>query len=88
MLKLLGLLEPDVDLRTVSGTFFGQGVAGYYDPRTKRLRIVSGAQTTNRFLYEITLAHELTHAADRRHGSGGGDQRRVLQPDPGDRGPG
>jgi len=39
-------------------------VAGYYDPRTKHLRVVSGAQTTNRFLYEITLAHELTHALE------------------------
>src|SRR3954467_4597967 len=67
VLKLLGLLKPGVDLRKVSGTVFGQGVAGYYDPRTKRLRIVSGAQTTNRFLYEITLAHELTHALEDQH---------------------
>src|SRR4051794_24231614 len=64
VLKLLGLLPADVDLRKVSGTIFGQGVAGYYDPRTKHLRVVSGAQTTNRFLYEITLAHELTHALE------------------------
>jgi hypothetical protein len=64
VLKLLGLLQPKVDLRKVSGTIFGQGVAGYYDPRTKHLRVVSGAQTTNRFLYEITLAHELTHALE------------------------
>jgi hypothetical protein len=64
VLKLLGLLKPNVDLRKVSGTIFGQGVAGYYDPRTKHLRVVSGAQTTNRFLYEITLAHELTHALE------------------------
>src|SRR3954453_1407995 len=64
VLKLLGLLKPDVDLRKASGTIFGQGVAGYYDPRTKHLRVVSGAQTTNRFLYEITLAHELTHALE------------------------
>ena len=64
VLKLLGLLKPDVDLRKVSGTIFGQGVAGYYDPRTKHLRVVRGAQTTNRFLYEITLAHELTHALE------------------------
>jgi hypothetical protein len=64
VLKLLGLLQPDVDLRKVSGTIFGQGVAGYYDPRTKHLRVVRGAQTTNRFLYEITLAHELTHALE------------------------
>jgi hypothetical protein len=69
VLKLLGLLEPSVDLRKVSATVFGQGVAGYYDPRTKRLRIVRGAQTTNRFLKEITLAHELTHALeDQRFG--------------------
>ncbi len=64
VLKLLGLLQPDVDLRKVSGTIFGQGVAGYYDPHTEHLRVVSGAQTTNRFLYEITLAHELTHALE------------------------
>jgi hypothetical protein len=69
VLKLLGLLAPSVDLRNVSATVFGQGVAGYYDPRTKRLRIVKGAQTTNRFLEEITLAHELTHALeDQRFG--------------------
>jgi hypothetical protein len=69
VLKLLGLLEPEVDLREISATIFGQGVAGYYDPRTKRLRIVKGAQTANRFLNEITLAHELTHALeDQRFG--------------------
>ena len=69
VLKLLGLLEPSVDLRDVSASVFGTGVAGYYDPRTKRLRIVRGAQTTNRFLKEITLAHELTHALeDQRFG--------------------
>jgi len=69
VLKLLGLLDASVDLRKVSATVFGEGVAGYYDPRTKRLRIVKGAQTTNRFLEEITLAHELTHALeDQRFG--------------------
>jgi hypothetical protein len=67
VLKLLGLLQPGVDLRKVSGTIFGQGVAGYYDPHTKHLRVVRGAQTTNRFLYEITLAHELTHALEDQH---------------------
>jgi hypothetical protein len=71
VLKLVGLLQPKIDLRHVSATVFGQGVAGYYDPRTKRLRIVRGAQTTNRFLEEITLAHELTHALeDQRFGLG------------------
>ncbi|MDP9293303.1 MAG: hypothetical protein M3O90_02585, partial [Actinomycetota bacterium] len=69
VLKLLGLLEPGVNLRDVSASVFGQGVAGYYDPRTGRLRIVEGAQTANRVLNEITLAHELTHALeDQRFG--------------------
>jgi hypothetical protein len=69
VLKLLGLLQPKIDLRDVSASVFGEAVAGYYDPRTKRLRIVRGAQTSNRFLEEITLAHELTHALeDQRFG--------------------
>jgi hypothetical protein len=69
VLKLLGLLGPDVDLRDVSATIFGQGVAGYYDPRSGRLRVVKGAETANRVLNEITLAHELAHALeDQRFG--------------------
>ena len=69
VLKLLGLLKPEIDLREVSATIFGQGVAGYYDPRSGRLRIVEGPQTTDRVLNEITLAHELTHALeDQRFG--------------------
>ena len=71
MLKLLGLLEPDVDLRGVSASIFGQAVAGYYNPRTG-LRVVEGAQTANRVLNEITLSHELTHALE--------DQRLKLRP--------
>ena len=67
VLKLLGLIEPGVDLRNVSASVFGEGVAGYYDPRSKRLRIVSG--TTPDALSEMVLAHELTHALeDQRFG--------------------
>jgi hypothetical protein len=70
VLKTLDLIEPDVDLRSVSASLFGEGgVAGYYDPRSKRLRVVSGAATGSRVLREITLAHELTHALeDQRFG--------------------
>ena len=79
LLKLLGLLEPDVSLRDLSASVFSQGVAGYYDPRTKRLRTVAGAATGTRVLTEMVLAHELTHALeDQRYGldnldSGGDD---------------
>ena len=80
LLKLLGLLEPDVSLRDISASVFSQGVAGYYDPRTKRLRTVSGAATSTRVLTEMVLAHELTHALeDQRYGldnAGVGRRRR------------
>jgi hypothetical protein len=66
---LLGLIEPGADLRELTGSLFEQGVAGYYDPRDGRLRVVSGAGTGTRVLKEMVLAHELTHALeDQRFG--------------------
>jgi hypothetical protein len=81
VLKLLGLIGPRVDLRAVEGSVFGEGVAGYYDPRSKRLRIVDSAATENHALGEVTLAHELTHALeDQRFGltDTEGDDDRAL----------
>jgi hypothetical protein len=67
--KTLGLIEPDADLRQLVGSLFEEGVAGYYDPRDGRLRVVSGAGNRNRVVGEVTLAHELTHALeDQRFG--------------------
>ncbi|HET9740947.1 MAG TPA: hypothetical protein VFP78_22740, partial [Solirubrobacteraceae bacterium] len=71
---LLGLLEPGDDLRELSRSLFGEGVAGYYDPRDGRLRVVEGAGTGTRVLEEMVLAHELTHALE--------DQRFELPTDP------
>jgi hypothetical protein len=69
ILKLLGLIDEDADLRDLAGSLFGEGVAGYYDPRDGRLRVVEGAGTGNRVLAEMVLAHELTHALeDQRFG--------------------
>jgi hypothetical protein len=79
VLKLLGLIDPKVDLRAASSSVFGEQVAGYYDPRTKRLRVVSGASTSGKVLNEIVLAHELTHALeDQRLGL---DQERLASND-------
>jgi len=76
ILRRLGLIDRGVDLRSVSASLFGDGgVAGYYDPRSKRLRIVTGAATGSHVLQEITLAHELTHALE--------DQRFGLSPEEG-----
>ena len=67
--ELLGLIEPDDDLRELSGDLFGEGVAGYYNPSDGRLRVVDGAGTGNRVLEEMILSHELTHALeDQRFG--------------------
>src|SRR5688572_32003961 len=75
VMKLLGLIDPSVDLREVSASVFSEGVAGYYDPRTKRMRTVRGAATGTRVLAEMVLAHELTHALeDQRYGLGIADQ--------------
>jgi hypothetical protein len=64
VLELLGLVPRGTDLGAAVASTYGDAVAGYYDPRSGRLRIVEGAQTANRVLYEITVAHELTHALE------------------------
>ena len=61
---MLGLVPEGTDLREAYASTLGEAVAGYYDPRKDRLRIVSGAQTANRVLYEMVLAHELTHVLE------------------------
>jgi hypothetical protein len=74
ILRRLGLIDRGVDLRAVSASLYGEGgVAGYYDPRSKRLRIVTGAATGSRVLQEVTLAHELAHSLE--------DQRFGLSPE-------
>jgi hypothetical protein len=77
--ELLGLLPEGTDLRKVSGSVFGSQVAGYYDPISKRLKIVSGAATANRVLDEMVIAHELDHALEDQ--AIGLDQRRFEQTD-------
>src|SRR5688500_6967900 len=62
--EMLGLVPEGTDLKEISASLFGEQVAGYYDPRNGRLRVVEGAATDNRVLDEITLAHELTHALE------------------------
>jgi hypothetical protein len=60
----LGLLPEDVNMRELASDLFGEGVAGYYDPRNGRLRIVDGAATGTRVAGEMVIAHELTHALE------------------------
>jgi hypothetical protein len=62
LLKLLGLLPAGADLRRVEANVFEEQVAGYYDPRRRRLALVRGAGVD-----DVTLAHELTHALEDQH---------------------
>ena len=65
---MLGLLPPGIDL--------GRGHRWRPTRRPSRatttrapgaMRIIEGAQTANRVLYEMTVAHELTHALEDQH---------------------
>ena len=64
LLKLLGLIPPDSNLRNIQASVFQDQVAGFYDPTTKRLALVKNAGAEDESIAEITLAHELTHALD------------------------
>lgn len=62
VLKLIGLLPADADLRQVASLVYGEQVAGFYDPRNGRLALVRGAGVD-----DVTLAHELAHALEDQH---------------------
>ena len=66
--RITGLLAPGEDLRAAYEST-GDLAAAAYDPRTKRLFVVSDAVAANRALVEFVLAHELDHALeDQRFG--------------------
>ena len=71
---IIGLLEPGEQLESAYEST-GDLAAAAYDPKTKRLYIVSDAVVANRALVEFVLAHELDHALeDQAFGIGGGSR--------------
>jgi hypothetical protein len=64
LLTLLGLVPPGTDIRDLLEAVSGEQVIGYYDPRRKTLRIVSGNGADSPALVDITLAHEMAHALE------------------------
>jgi hypothetical protein len=61
VLAAFGLVEPGLDLYNLFVRLYSEGVAGYYDPDTQELVLVSETQGLN--AYERTVfAHEYTHA--------------------------
>jgi hypothetical protein len=80
LLKLLGLIAPDVRLAQVTESIYGEQVAGFYDPGNERLALVEGVG-----IDDVTLAHELTHALEDQHFDltrlGGNDGGEVVDED-------
>ena len=61
VLAALGLVQPGLDLYSLFVRLYSEGVAGYYDPDTDELVLVSEAQGLNAY-ERTTFAHEYTHA--------------------------
>ena len=64
LLKLLGLIPPDTDIFKVLQSVARDQVIGYYDPKRKELRLVSGNGADSPALVDVTLAHETVHALE------------------------
>jgi hypothetical protein len=72
-----GLVPDDLDVHASLVDLFGEAVAGFYDPSSKKLKLVRGGQASGLEakalkllgidLEAVTLVHELTHAAQDQH---------------------
>jgi hypothetical protein len=70
--EITGLFGPSEDINAAYGST-GDLAAAAYDPKTKRLYVVSDAVAANQALVEFVLSHELDHALeDQNFGIGGG----------------
>jgi hypothetical protein len=58
-LRLLGLIPDTMQLRPFLLDLLSEQIVGYYDPRTKVLYVVKGADPT---MASVTVTHELIHA--------------------------
>jgi hypothetical protein len=63
MLRTIGLIPPTMELKQTWLTLLESQVAGFYDPDTKTMHLVS-RDALPPIVERITLAHELTHALD------------------------
>lgn len=67
-LVILGLFEPGTDLAQLQIDLLGEQVAGYYDPETDEMVVISsGTDETLSASDELTFAHETIHALQDQH---------------------
>lgn len=57
--KRLGMIPDTLDLRKLQVDVLSEQIAGFYDPKTKVLYVVDGADPT---MASVTVRHELVHA--------------------------
>ena len=62
--KRLGMLPDDLELRPYMQALLTEQIAGYYDPATKTLYVMAGADRT---IARLTISHELVHALQDQH---------------------
>ena len=66
ILKLLGMLDDDLDLRSMLVGLYTEQVAGFYDPDEKELVVPVSVDGVTA-LQKITIVHELVHALTDQH---------------------
>ena len=64
VLRALGLVEGDIDLREATDKAVAEGVLGFYDPEGEVI-VVRGAEITDEMA--PVIVHELTHALQAQH---------------------
>ena len=64
MYETLGLLPQDFDLKGILLDLYSEQVVGYYDPATKALFVITGANPVE---LRPVLVHELVHALQDQH---------------------
>lgn len=64
ILQRLGMIVGDEDPLEMEKAFLEQGIAGFYDPKTKRLYIIDGLSVEGQ---RPTILHELIHALEDQH---------------------
>jgi len=67
ILKLLQLIDEDVDYADAIDSILAGGVLGFYDDEAKELFVGGGGSATLDAATRSTLAHELTHALTDQH---------------------
>ncbi len=83
LLKLLGMLDDDVDLTSMLLDLYTEQVAGFYDPDAKEL-VVPVSVDGMTVLQKITVVHELVHALTDQHFDFNDEYERLLDEGNGD----